>query len=353
VAYGNRYGYHRDELYFRAAARHPAFGYDDQGPITPLLGWVSEALFGESPRGLRVFSAVAVACVVVLVALVARELGAGAGGQLIAAAGTAAAAFVLAVGHLLTTSTFDMLVWIVILLVVARILGGGDARLWLVAGLAAGLGLENKQLPLLLVGSLAIGFAVDRRFAALRSPWLWSEWINARRAGSRRVWQNSRVYVKGLIRVLRGDGLAPRDPVGAPLVDRCRRRSTRDWERQFAPHAPVGSRISCLNPRVRDGGQILHPPFLLACSRRLSRWSVCWPHEPSSRTRARSWSKRLTSMLIALRCAGHALPTPHRCAREDAIRRVSWPSSCAVGRLRLRSATSDRVVDAAPANRGD
>ena len=105
MAYGNRYGYHRDELYFRAAARHPAFGYDDQGPMTPLLGWVSEALFGESPRGLRVFSAVVVACVVVLVALVARELGAGAGGQLVAATGTAAAAFVLAVGHLLTTST--------------------------------------------------------------------------------------------------------------------------------------------------------------------------------------------------------------------------------------------------------
>ena len=32
VAFANGYGYHRDELYFRTAARHPALGYDDQGP---------------------------------------------------------------------------------------------------------------------------------------------------------------------------------------------------------------------------------------------------------------------------------------------------------------------------------
>ena len=111
VAFANGYGYHRDELYFRAAGRHPAFGYDDQPPLTPLLGRVSEAMFGETPRGLRVLSAVAVAVVIVLVALLARELGAGRAGQLVAAASTAASAFVVVVGHLLSTSTFDLLLW--------------------------------------------------------------------------------------------------------------------------------------------------------------------------------------------------------------------------------------------------
>jgi hypothetical protein len=174
LGFGNRYGYHRDELYFRTAAQHPAAGYDDQGVLTPFAGRLGEALFGESPRGLRVFSALVVAIVVVLVALIARELGAGARGQLVAAAGTAAAAFVLAVGHLLSTTTFDLLVWIGVLLVVARILGGGDERLWLVAGLVVGVGLENKQLPLLLVIALAVGLALDRRLLGLlRSPWLW------------------------------------------------------------------------------------------------------------------------------------------------------------------------------------
>jgi hypothetical protein len=174
LAFANRYGYHRDELYFRTAGRHPAFGYDDQGPLMPLLGRVSEAFFGESPRGLRIVSALVVALVVVVVALLARELGAGAIGQLVAAVGTAASAFVLAVGHLLSTTTLDLLVWTATLLVVAGILGGGDERLWLAAGLVVGVGLENKQLPLLLVLALALGLALDHRLVAvLRSPWLW------------------------------------------------------------------------------------------------------------------------------------------------------------------------------------
>lgn len=174
IGFANRYGYHRDELYFRTAARHPAAGYDDQGPLTPFLGWVSEAIFGETPRGLRIVSAVVAALVVVVVALIARELRAGAVGQLVAAAGAAASVFVVVVGHLLSTATLDALVWVTVLLMVARILGGGDPRLWLAVGAVVGVGLENKQLPLLLAAALALGLAVDRRLIeVLRSPWLW------------------------------------------------------------------------------------------------------------------------------------------------------------------------------------
>jgi Dolichyl-phosphate-mannose-protein mannosyltransferase len=175
VASANGYGYHRDELYFRAAGRHPAFGYDDQPPLTPLLGWLSEAVFGETPRGLRVPSAIAVAVVVVLVALLARELGAGATGQLVAASMTAVSAYVVVLGHLLSTSTFDLLAWTTIVLVLARILSGGDERLWLVAGAATGIGLQNKHLPLLLVVALVLALAVDGRLGRLlRSRWLWA-----------------------------------------------------------------------------------------------------------------------------------------------------------------------------------
>jgi 4-amino-4-deoxy-L-arabinose transferase-like glycosyltransferase len=173
VATANRYGYHRDELYFRVAARHPAWGYDDQPALTPLLGRFSEWMFGADPRGLRMLSAVAMAVVVVLVALIARELGAGQAGQAVAALATAASGAAMAVGHLLSTTTFDVLVWVTLVCVVARILGGGDARQWLLAGLVVGIGLENKHLVLLLVFALACGCLLARRWELARSRWLW------------------------------------------------------------------------------------------------------------------------------------------------------------------------------------
>jgi 4-amino-4-deoxy-L-arabinose transferase-like glycosyltransferase len=173
VATATRYGYHRDELYFRVAAQHPAWGYDDQPSLTPMLGRFSEWMFGADPRGLRMLSAVAMALVVMLVALIARELGAVRAGQAVAALATEASGAAMAVGHLLSTTTFDVLVWVTLVCLVARILGGGDERQWLLVGLVAGIGLENKHLVLLLVLALVCGCLLARRWELARSPWLW------------------------------------------------------------------------------------------------------------------------------------------------------------------------------------
>jgi hypothetical protein len=167
------YGFHRDELYFIVAGRHPAFGYDDQGPLTPLLSAASVAVLGVSPTAIRILPAVVIGACVVITALLARDFGGTQRAQVIAAATIAASGY-LAAGHLDSTTTYDLLAWAVVLWLVARLLNGANPRLWLAVGFVVGIDLENKLILLLLGAAIIGGLLVTRRWAVLRSPWAWA-----------------------------------------------------------------------------------------------------------------------------------------------------------------------------------
>jgi hypothetical protein len=167
------YGYHRDEMYFLQAGRHLAWGYPDQPPLVPLVARTVSAVSPDSLVALRLPAALAAALVVLLTGLIARELGGGRAAQLLAAACVAVSALLLAVGHTLGTSVFDLLAWTTVSWLVVRLLRGADQREWLLAGLVAGVGLLNKSLlAFLLLGLLAGVLAVGPR-DVLRSRWLW------------------------------------------------------------------------------------------------------------------------------------------------------------------------------------
>ncbi len=172
LALAPAYGFHRDELYFIVAGQHPAWGYDDQPPLTPLLSAGAVALVGLEPWAVRVLPAIVVALIVVLTAAMARELGGTRRAQVLAAVVLAASGF-LAAGHLGVTATYDLLAWALALWLTARLLRGADPRWWLAVGLVAGVGLLNKHLVLFLAGGLAVGLLVHRR-DLLRSPWPWA-----------------------------------------------------------------------------------------------------------------------------------------------------------------------------------
>ncbi|MFI5695461.1 ArnT family glycosyltransferase [Kribbella sp. NPDC051586] len=172
TALSGRYGYHRDELYFMVAGRHLSWGYIDQPPLTPLIARISTTIFGDTVMGLRVLSTLSSVATVIVIALLAREFGSARRGQMLAAICAAVSGFVLGVGHMVSTATYDLLAWMLIGLFAVKLLRTGDGRWWLALGLTAGIALENKYLVVLPVGALLVSLLIVGPRSVLRSWWL-------------------------------------------------------------------------------------------------------------------------------------------------------------------------------------
>ncbi len=163
----NGYGFDRDELYF--AMLHPAWGYVDQPPLVPLL---AHALGGAGPWLLRIPATLCAAGSVVVTALTARELGGDARAQAWTAWGYAGTSAVLTFGHVLLTSSADLLLWPLVSLLVIRAELRHRPALWLVAGAVAGAATYNKLLIGWLLAGLALGYLLVGPRDRLRSPWV-------------------------------------------------------------------------------------------------------------------------------------------------------------------------------------
>jgi 4-amino-4-deoxy-L-arabinose transferase-like glycosyltransferase len=173
LATSGRYGYHRDELYFLEAGHHLAWGYPDQPPLVPAIARAMSWISPHSLMLLRLPSTLAAVVVVLLAGAMAGRLGARAGGQLLAAAATAICGFTLGTGHLLSTSTFDLLGWTLLSYLLLRLVQGDDPRLWLAAGLVAGVTLMANVLVGFLLLAVVVALVVVGPRAQLRSVWPW------------------------------------------------------------------------------------------------------------------------------------------------------------------------------------
>lgn len=174
AAVGWRYGFHRDELYFVEAGRHPALAYPDQPVLVPLLATAWYDLVGGSLWAFRLVPAVAAGGVVVVAALTARELGGSSRDATWTAVVTATATTLLAAGHLFGTTVFDVLATAALVLALLGAVRLGGAGPWLLTGALAAMALLVKTLPatVLLCAVLAL-LAVGPR-APFRSGWAWA-----------------------------------------------------------------------------------------------------------------------------------------------------------------------------------
>lgn len=174
LAVAGRYGFFRDELYFIALSKRLAAGFVDIPPLTALLAWAVRHTLGESLVALHVLPALVNAALIVVAALIAREMGAGGSGQLLAAVGTAVAGTFMGASALFGPDAFDQLWWALAAFLVVRILQGGDPRLWLAVGAVCGVGLMTKLAMGFFGAALVAGLALTPARSHLRSRWLWA-----------------------------------------------------------------------------------------------------------------------------------------------------------------------------------
>jgi 4-amino-4-deoxy-L-arabinose transferase-like glycosyltransferase len=173
MAVADRYGWHRDELYYLASSRHPALGYVDYPPITPLLARLDQAIFPGSLPALRLLTVLAGAAIIVVAALIARELGGNRVAQTLAALAALISPMFVGANILYQTVSFDQLVWAVASLLFVRLLRGAHPREWLLVGLVFGIGLETKYTVIGLGIAILVGLLATKSRWHLASPWPW------------------------------------------------------------------------------------------------------------------------------------------------------------------------------------
>jgi hypothetical protein len=174
LATNGRYGFHRDELQFLSDARHLDWGFVAYPPLTPFLERIGLDLFGLSLVGLRLFSVIAQAAVIVLAGLMAQELGGGRLAQFIAALAVALSPLPLFQGTEFQYTSFDNLWWVLIAYFAIRLLKSENPRWWLAIGAAVGMGLLTKYSILFLIAGILGGVVLSRARRFLLNGWFWA-----------------------------------------------------------------------------------------------------------------------------------------------------------------------------------
>src|SRR5690349_4241993 len=173
ILLNGQYGFHRDELDVLMNARQLDWGYVAYPPFTPFVARLGLELFGESLRGLRIFSAMAQGIVMILAGLMARDMGGRRNAQIMSAFAVFIAPIALLAGTWIMYFAFDYLWWVLVAFFLVRLLATDDARYWLGIGAGIGLGMMTKFTMVFWVIALVVAVLITPARKYLRSKWLY------------------------------------------------------------------------------------------------------------------------------------------------------------------------------------
>jgi hypothetical protein len=173
IYFNNRYDYFRDEFDYMACGNHLAWGYVDQPPLIPALVKICRVLFGDSLRSIRLVPAVASSALVVLTAMIARELGGRWFALVLSATAVLIAPIYLSDGSLLTTNCLEPILWMGCAYFAILAIQRDEPRYWLWFGVVAGIGLEEKYSIAVFGFGMVIGLLLTEQRRAFLQQWIW------------------------------------------------------------------------------------------------------------------------------------------------------------------------------------
>ncbi|MGC2160562.1 MAG: glycosyltransferase family 39 protein [Silvibacterium sp.] len=175
------YGIFRDEMYYLICGRHLAFGYVDQPPMVALQARLTDLLFGYSHMwSLRLISALAGAAKVFLTGLIVRALGGNKRAAALAMLGVIVVGVYLGGDSYLSMNSFEPVFWMTCVLALIHIIQTNSVQpalqstirnWWIIFGVSAGLGLENKDNIVFFLIAAVIALLIVPQRHILRSRW--------------------------------------------------------------------------------------------------------------------------------------------------------------------------------------
>jgi hypothetical protein len=168
------YGIFRDELYYIACANRLDIGYVDQPMFSILFLALWKTLFGASVIAIRFVPAVLTSLTVWLSGRIAKEMGAGAYGVLLATMGAGASIILLAFGSIYSMNAFDLVFWATTAYLLVRLIKTERPSLWYWIGIVIGLGVINKLSMLWYGAGIGLGVFLtnERVWLKRKEPYL-------------------------------------------------------------------------------------------------------------------------------------------------------------------------------------
>jgi len=180
------YGIHRDEFLYFAMGRHLRLWHMDFPPAIAILSEIQRFVLGDSLVALRMVPALASTAIVVLAALLARELGGGRVAQGFAALAVVASVFFQRAGNLFMPVVLEALWWSAGFYALTRLCRSDapERRWWLALGLAGGIGLLTKFSILFFGFGVLVALLATRHRRVLLTRWPWVALLVALVVGS-------------------------------------------------------------------------------------------------------------------------------------------------------------------------